>query len=60
MVIFDKSKIVGTENFFVDKKQVITNSAIFMFDPTKFVTDEDVVAEIANQLSQHPSYLEVK
>lgn len=60
MIIFDKTKLVCTTNFSLDSHQLIAKSQIFMFDPTKFVTDADVVAEIANQLSQHSSYIEVK
>ncbi len=59
MIIIDKTKLVCTENFFLDKKQLITNSQIFMFDPIKFKTDADVIADIKKQLDLHPAYIEV-
>lgn len=59
MIIIDKTKLVCTENFSLDKKQLITSSQIFMFDPIKFKTDADVIADIKKQLDLHPAYIEV-
>ncbi len=55
--VFDK-EIIATENWIIKDKQIIAKEGVFPYWGAN--APVDVVAEIVKQLTEHPSYLDLR